>query len=71
VLHHQLAKVRHCARVRRRSPARVEFDKGSEMQRRAAVHFHAIFRLDGRDPDQPTAIVPAPRRPRPASTPAT
>ncbi|WP_203779416.1 replication initiator [Paractinoplanes rishiriensis] len=44
-------------RTRRRPPVRVEFDKGSEMQRRAAVHFHAIFRLDGPDPD---AITPPP-----------
>lgn len=44
----------------RRSPVRVEYDKASEMQRRAAVHFHCIVRLDGRDPDRPDTVVPPP-----------
>jgi hypothetical protein len=47
-------------RTRRRSPVRAEFDKGAEMQRRAAVHFHVTVRLDGRDPDQPDTIVAPP-----------
>jgi hypothetical protein len=47
-------------RVSRRSPVRAEFDKGAEMQRRAAVHFHVTVRLDGRDPDDPDAKPPPP-----------
>ncbi|WP_435209395.1 replication initiator [Micromonospora sp. bgisy143] len=42
------------------SPVRLSFGKAAEMQRRGVVHFHAIIRLDGRDPDDPDAIVPAP-----------
>lgn len=34
--------------------------KAAEFQMRAVVHFHALIRLDGRDPDDPTAIVPPP-----------
>jgi hypothetical protein len=30
------------------------------MQRRAVIHFHAIIRLDGADPDQPGVILPPP-----------
>jgi hypothetical protein len=39
---------------------RVSYGKVCEMQRRAVVHFHAIFRLDGVDPDDKDAVVPAP-----------
>jgi hypothetical protein len=39
---------------------RLSFVKIAEMQARAAVHLHAIIRLDGHDPDQPTAILPPP-----------
>jgi hypothetical protein len=48
------------ARVRWVPPFRLSFGKAAEMQRRAAVHYHAIIRLDGFDPDQPGAIVPPP-----------
>ncbi|MFI5910910.1 replication initiator [Dactylosporangium sp. NPDC051541] len=41
-------------------PFRLSFGKAAEMQRRAVVHFHAIIRLDGVDPDDPAAIVPSP-----------
>ncbi|GGL09790.1 replication initiator [Mangrovihabitans endophyticus] len=47
-------------RTRRRSPVRAEFDKGAEMQRRAAIHFHVTVRLDGRDPDRPGTITAPP-----------
>jgi hypothetical protein len=47
-------------RSKRRSPVRAEFDKGLEFQRRAAAHFHVIFRLDGRDPDHPDARIAPP-----------
>ena len=35
--------------VRRVTPFRLSFGKAAEMQRRAAVHYHAIIRLDGFD----------------------
>ena len=38
----------------------ISHGKAAEMQRRGAVHFHAILRLDGTDPDQPDAIVAPP-----------
>jgi hypothetical protein len=39
---------------------RLSFGKAAEMQRRAVVHFHAIIRLDGADPDNPAAVLPPP-----------
>jgi len=39
---------------------KLEYGKGAEMQRRAAVHFHAVIRLDGADPADPDAILPLP-----------
>ena len=47
-------------RRRRVSPVHAEYDKGAEMQRRAAVHFHIVARLDGYDPGDPTAVVAPP-----------
>ena len=47
-------------RVRMVPPVRLSFGKAAEMQRRGVVHFHAIVRLDGINPDDPTAIVPPP-----------
>lgn len=41
-------------------PVRLSFGKAAEMQRRAVVHFHAIVRLDGVDPDDPAGIVAPP-----------
>ncbi|WP_200215218.1 replication initiator [Micromonospora coerulea] len=41
-------------------PVRVSHGKVAEMQRRAAVHFHVLLRLDGVDPDDPDALVPPP-----------
>ena len=41
-------------------PFRLSFGKAAEMQRRAAVHYHAIIRLDGVDPDRPDAIIAPP-----------
>jgi len=54
--------LRRLARVRGIDPDRVRlsFGKVAEMQRRAAVHFHAIIRLDGADPDDKDAILPPP-----------
>jgi hypothetical protein len=39
---------------------RVSFAKVAEFQVRGVVHFHALFRLDGLDPDDPEAILPPP-----------
>ncbi|MEH1124450.1 replication initiator [Micromonospora sp. CPCC 206061] len=39
---------------------RRKYVKVYEMQTRGAVHYHALIRLDGRNPDCPDAIVPAP-----------
>jgi hypothetical protein len=47
-------------RVRWVAPLRLSFGKAAEMQRRGAVHFHAIIRLDGYNPYDPTAILPPP-----------
>ncbi|WBC18235.1 plasmid replication initiator protein [Micromonospora sp. WMMA1998] len=47
-------------KVRWMPPVRVSHGKVAEMQRRAAVHFHALLRLDGVDPDDPEALVPPP-----------
>ncbi|MEV2236484.1 replication initiator [Micromonospora sp. NPDC049891] len=47
-------------RVRRVPPVRVSHGKVAEMQRRAAVHFHVLLRLDGIAPDDLGALVPPP-----------
>jgi hypothetical protein len=47
-------------RVRWKAPFRLSFGKASEMQRRGVVHFHAIVRLDGFDPTDPTNVIPPP-----------
>ena len=47
-------------RLRRMPPFKLSFGKAAEMQRRGVVHFHAIVRLDGRDPNDPTKILPPP-----------
>lgn len=39
---------------------RLRYVKVAEMQRRGVVHFHAITRLDGRDPADPTTVLPPP-----------
>ncbi len=58
-----IAMTRHLRRVAKARGIgprsfRLSFGKAAEMQRRAAVHFHAIVRLDGADPDQPGVILP-------------
>jgi hypothetical protein len=40
---------------------RRKYIKVYEYQVRGAIHYHALIRLDGRDPDCPDAIVPPPR----------
>jgi len=43
-----------------RPPVVISHGKAAEFQARAAVHFHALLRLDGIDPHSPTAIIPPP-----------
>jgi hypothetical protein len=54
--------LQRCARGRGIDPdaIRTPYGKAAEFQRRGVIHFHAIFRLDGRDPDQPRAVLPCP-----------
>jgi hypothetical protein len=47
-------------KVRMMPPVRLSFGKVAEMQLRGVVHFHAVIRLDGVDPADPTAVVPPP-----------
>ena len=47
-------------KVRRVPPVRVSHGKVAEMQARAAVHFHALLRLDGIHPADPDAVVAPP-----------
>jgi hypothetical protein len=39
---------------------RVQYGKAAELQRRGVAHFHAIIRLDGKDPDDPGVVLPPP-----------
>lgn len=54
--------LRRLARRRGIDPTRIRLamGKAAEMQRRAVVHFHAIIRLDGADPDLPGVVLPPP-----------
>jgi hypothetical protein len=47
-------------RVRYVPPVRLSHGKAAEMQRRGAIHFHALVRLDGVHPGDSTAVVPPP-----------
>jgi hypothetical protein len=47
-------------KVRMIAPVRLSPGKAAEMQRRGAMHFHALVRLDGIDPTDPDAIVAPP-----------
>jgi hypothetical protein len=40
----------------------LRYAKVAEYQRRGVVHLHVLMRLDGRDPDDPTVILPPPAR---------
>ncbi|MFI0484664.1 replication initiator [Actinomadura sp. 9N215] len=53
-------RLNQLARQRGLAPVRVSHGKVAEFQARGAVHFHALLRLDGIDPDDPTLIVPPP-----------
>jgi hypothetical protein len=47
-------------RYRAIAPVRVSHGKAAEFQARAAVHFHALLRLDGIDPHDLDAVIPPP-----------
>ncbi|MEV6377275.1 replication initiator [Micromonospora musae] len=47
-------------RIRTVPPVRLSHGKAAEFQARGAVHFHALVRLDGVHPTDPTAIIPPP-----------
>jgi hypothetical protein len=59
---HLRKRLRRLAKQRGIHPQQVKLSlgKAAEMQRRAAIHFHAIVRLDGADPDDNTKILPPP-----------
>ncbi|MFF0350588.1 replication initiator [Micromonospora arida] len=46
--------------IRKVPPVRLSHGKVAEFQARGAVHFHALVRLDGVHPDDPTAVIPPP-----------
>ncbi|WP_431883813.1 replication initiator [Micromonospora gifhornensis] len=46
--------------IRKVPPVRLSPGKVAELQARGAVHFHAIARLDGIHPLDPTAVIPPP-----------
>jgi hypothetical protein len=56
--------LRRTAKARGVHPATVKvgFGKVAEMQRRGVVHLHAVIRLDGADPADPTIVKPPPDR---------
>src|SRR5450755_4464007 len=41
-------------------PVRISHGKAAEYQARGAVHFHALLRLDGLDPNDPDRLLPPP-----------
>lgn len=55
-----VSQVTASGKVRRVPPVKLSFGKIAEMQRRGVVHYHAVIRLDGIHPTDPTAIVPPP-----------
>ncbi|MET8357953.1 replication initiator [Micromonospora sp. NPDC005171] len=52
--------VTNSGKVRTVAPVRLSHGKAAEFQARGAVHFHALVRLDGVDPTDPTAVIPPP-----------
>jgi hypothetical protein len=54
--------IRRTARDRGIDPTSVKLSlgKAAEMQRRGVIHYHAVIRLDGTDPDLPGVILPPP-----------
>jgi hypothetical protein len=54
--------IRRTAKAHGISPrtVKVSYGKVAETQRRGVMHFHAIIRLDGADPDNPTVVLTPP-----------
>jgi len=42
------------------TPVKLRYAKVAEFQARGVIHLHAIFRLDGYNPDNPDAVLPPP-----------
>ena len=53
-------ELRRLSRAHGGTPARLRYAKVAEFQARGAVHLHALVRLDGDDPADPTAVLPPP-----------
>jgi hypothetical protein len=53
-------ELRRLSRAHGGAPARIRYAKVAEFQARGAVHLHALVRLDGEDPTDPTAVLPPP-----------
>ena len=53
-------ELRRLSRGHGGTPARLRYAKVAEFQARGAVHLHALLRLDGEDPADPSAILPPP-----------
>ena len=53
-------RIPNAGRTRAIPPIRVSHGKAAEFQLRGAVHFHALLRIDGIDPDDLDAIIPPP-----------
>jgi hypothetical protein len=56
----ELARLTGLRPTELRRQVRISFAKVAEYQARGAVHFHAVIRLDGTQPDDPQAVVPPP-----------
>ncbi|QOC90238.1 replication initiator [Micromonospora craniellae] len=56
----RIAVVTASGKTRMVAPVRLSPGKVAELQARGAVHFHAIARLDGVHPTDPTAVIPPP-----------
>ncbi len=53
-------KIRRAMGATANGPIRIRYAKVAEYQRRGVVHLHALIRIDGVDPANPTAIEPPP-----------
>lgn len=53
-------RLNHQARTRRLTRVRVSHGKAAEFQRRGAVHFHVLLRLDGYDKNSPEDLITPP-----------
>jgi ribosomal protein L44E len=51
---------RHAKQHGDQGRVRLSYGKVAEYQRRGVVHYHALIRLDGIDPDNPDVVIPPP-----------